>query len=159
MIPPTTTEITIEEAFAKVALVLKETKESDTPFQFNKFPIIIPAAEIFKVRGDTSHRYVCMEFINKQLRAIRRDGNWPKDLLRVENLEQRLSSYLLSCQDFDPDLYMYGDTYLYMEGPGEHSGLVATLAANYMSHGRTNNWWELVKVEAPSESINFNTKD
>jgi len=54
MIPPTTTEITIEEAFAKVALVLKETKESATPFQFNKFPIIIPAAEIFKVRGDTA---------------------------------------------------------------------------------------------------------
>lgn len=152
---PTTTAVTIQEALNKVAELLKETKASSTPFEFNKFPIIIPVREIFKVRGDTEKRYVDMDYINKQLRAIRRDGNMPKQGMRVENLDLRIGAYLLSQQDVDPDLGIYGDTYFYMEGPSEHGGLVETLAVMYTREQKDNTWWALVSVQEESEAFKF----
>lgn len=82
---------------------------------FTRFPIILPVKDIFKVRGGTEARYIDLTEITHQFQNIRKAGNWPKSMLRYENLEERIAAFLLKHQDIDEDLYWDSDTFFIIE--------------------------------------------
>lgn len=90
------------------------------PIGNTKFPIIIPWNEVFKVRGDTNKPYLEIKPITDAMNKVRRSGNWPKELLRYENLDLRLASELLEFMDTERNIFSNEDRYVLILGPNDY---------------------------------------
>ncbi|MNG47128.1 hypothetical protein D3C79_49950 [compost metagenome] len=101
----------------KLALnLLLEQDSKERPFEFTKFPILVKGTEVFKPSIEVGYpASVNPEPIFKQFRAIRRSGNWPKGLLRMPNLEHRITTCLLKALDRHDKDGPWDDVYFYME--------------------------------------------
>lgn len=142
------------EAQLELQAVYAKGEALPVPFEFNSFPILVKGTDIFKVRGDTNEPYVDIRPVSQQLARIRRDGNWPKELLRKENLEDRIMMYLLNSLDHDADLPYYGDTYFYMFDP---TGVVQDPVTFFFSFNQDPETkpWALAPLYDNSQTIKF----
>lgn len=88
--------------------LLREQDNKKQPFEFNRFPLLLKGTDVFKAPMEVGDQpYVNPEPMYKQFRCIRRSGNWPKPLLRIPNLEHRITACLLDTLD----RYMVGHSW------------------------------------------------
>jgi hypothetical protein len=95
--------------------LLQAQTDKERPFEFDSFPIILKGSDLFKpeIFVDVPAS-VDPEPVAKQFRAIRRAGKWPTAMLRLANLEHRITSCLIHVLDHWPDEVFQRDAYLHI---------------------------------------------
>lgn len=138
---------TAKREIPNICKLIVTEKEKAEPFKFTKFPIVIPINEIYKVRGDTGKTYIDLDAIDLNLKAIRRDGNWPKEFLREENFLLRIATSLLGMMDVKgfQERLETGNFYFYMDSPKQSPWIEATKAIDELM-GRIPRYWLVTPI-------------
>lgn len=144
---------TAKREIPNICKLIVSEKEKAEPFKFTKFPIVIPINEIYKVRGDTGKTYIDLDAIDLNLKAIRRDGNWPKEFLREENFLLRIATSLLGMMDVKgfQERLESGSFYFYMASP-KQSPWIKSIKAMDEYKGVLPRYWLVTPINKAFDS-------